>query len=95
MKKDNILLYVLLGAGALGLWYYYKNRNKKRAVTITDITNEVAKEEAIKFPEPFLADYNIVMPSDLVSKRVQEKAAVLTQGRYEIQNDKIQDPLFI
>ena len=95
MKKDNFLLYVLLGAGALGLWYYYKNRNKNEPLTITDINTQVMNEEAIKFPQPFLADYNIVMPSDLVSKRVKEKAAQLTAGRYEIQNDKINDPLFI
>jgi hypothetical protein len=35
------------------------------------------------------------MPADLVSKRVKEKAAVLTAGRYEIQPDKVQAPLFI
>ena len=95
MKKDNFLLYVLLGVGALGAWYWYKNRNKKQDLTIADINAEVTQPEAIQFPAPFLADYNIVMPSDLVNKSVREKAAQLTAGRYEIQNDKIQDPLFI
>ena len=93
MKKDNFVWWVLGGVGAVALWYYYNN--KKKSVTNQDLVVDVLKEEQDKYSTPFKAEYNIVMPADLVSKRVKEKGEQLRAGRFEIQPDKVQAPLFI
>ena len=96
MKKDNFITYVLLGVGALGVWYYFKNRkNKIKPVTQGELVTAVIKEEEDKYSTPFVNEYRIVMPSDLISKRVREKSAKLTAGRYAIQEEKIQNPLYL
>ncbi len=94
MKKDNFIWWVLGGVGAVALWYYYNN-NKKKNITTQDLVVDVLQEEQDKYSTPFKAEYNIVMPSDLVSKRVKEKAALLTAGRYEIQPERAQPPLYM
>ena len=94
MKKDNFIWWVLGGVGAVALWYYYQN-NKKKSVNTQDLVVDVLNEEQDKYSTPFLVDYNIIMPSDLVSKRVREKAEQLRAGRFAIQPDKVQAPLFI
>ena len=94
MKKDNFIYWVLGGIGAIALWYYYNN-NKMKSVTTQDLIVDVLKEEEDKYSTPFKAEYNIIMPADLVSKRVREKGEQLRAGRFEIQPDKVQAPLFI
>jgi len=94
MKKDNFIWWALGGVGALALWYYYQN-NKKKSVTTNDLIVDVLKEEQDKYSNPFQAEYNIVMPSDLVAKKVKERADMLTAGRYEIQPQRVQAPLYI
>lgn len=94
MKKDNFIWWVLGGVGAVALWYYYKN-NSKKTITQGDVVSAVIQEENDKYSTPFQAEYKIVMPSDLVSKRVKEKAAELTAGRYEIQPQRVEAPLYI
>ena len=76
--------------------YYDKvYQNNKKKVTTQDLIVDVLKEEQDKYSTPFKAEYNIVMPADLVSKRVREKGEQLRAGRFEIQPDKVQAPLFI
>jgi hypothetical protein len=94
MKKDNFIYWVLGGVGAVALWYYY-NSNKKKSVSTQDLIVDVLKEEEDKYSTPFIVEYNIVMPADLVSTRVREKGEQLRAGRFEIQPDKVQAPLFI
>jgi hypothetical protein len=94
MKKDNFIWWALGGVGALALWYYYQN-NKKKSVTTQDLVVDVLNEEQDKYSTPFQVDYNIIMPSDLISKRVREKGEQLRAGRFAIQPDKVQAPLYI
>lgn len=96
MKNDNYINYVLLGLGVIGVWYYFKNRNSKPTpITEEQIVAAVVKEEEDKYSTPFKADYKIVMPSDLISKRVREKSEKLRAGRFAIQPERVQDPLYI
>lgn len=94
MKKDNFIWWVLGGVGAVALWYYYQN-NKKKSVTTQDLVVDVIKEEQDKYSTPFQAEYKIVMPSDMVSAKVRAKAEALRAGRFAIQPEKVQAPLFI
>lgn len=96
MKNDNYINYVLLGLGVIGVWYYLKNRNSKATpITEEQIIAAVVKEEEDKYSTPFVNDYKIVMPSDLISKRVREKSEKLRAGRFAIQPERVQDPLYI
>lgn len=96
MKKDNLITYIVLGASALGLWYYFKTRSKKaRPITEGELVAAVIKEEEDKYSTPFVNEYKIVMPSDLISKRVREKSAELRAGRFEIQEERVQQPLYL
>lgn len=95
MKKDNFIWWVLGGVAAATLWYYYKNNKNNKSVTTEDLIVDVLQEEQDKYSTPFQAEYKIVMPSDLVSQRVKEKAAILTAGRYEIQPQRVEAPLYI
>jgi hypothetical protein len=96
MKKDNFITYVLLGVGALGILYYFKNRKKRvKPITQGELVTAVIKEEEDKYSTPFVNEYKIVMPSDVISKRVREKSAKLRAGRFAIQEEKIQNPLYL
>lgn len=92
----------LLGFGAGILGVYLWNQYRKKAIkptsemTIKDavaIAKDVVAEESGKFSDAVKEQYNIIMPSDLVSKRVKKKAAKLTEGRFAIQEDKIKEPV--
>ena len=73
MKNDNYINYVLIGLGVVGVLYYLNSR-KKRAIPVTEeqLVAVVQKEEEDKYRTPFVKDYKIVMPSDLISRRVRE-----------------------
>lgn len=94
MKKDNFIWWVLGGVGAVALYYYYQN-NKKTSVTTQDLVVDVLKEEQDKYSTPFQAEYKIVMPSDMVSAKVKAKAEALRAGRFAIQPEKVQAPLYM
>jgi len=96
MKNDNYINYVLFGLGVVGVLYYLNSR-KKRTIPVTEeqLVVAVQKEEEDKYSVPFREDYKIVMPSDLISKRLKEKAAQLKEGRFAIQPDRVQKPLYI
>jgi hypothetical protein len=96
MKNDNYINYVLIGFGVVGVLYYLNSR-KKRTFPVTEeqLVVAVQKEEEDKYSTPFVKDYKIVMPSDLISRRVREKGEQLRAGRFAIQPDKVQVPLYI
>lgn len=96
MKNDNYINYVLIGLGVVGVLYYLNSR-KKRAIPVTEeqLVAVVEKEEEDKYSTPFVRDYKIVLPADLISKRLKEKAAQLKEGRFAIQPEKVKAPLFL
>ncbi len=96
MKNDNYINYVLVGLGVIGVIYFLNSR-KKRAIPVTEeqLIAAVEKEEEDKYSTPFVQDYKIVLPADLISKRLREKAAELKAGRFAIQPDKVKAPLFL
>lgn len=96
MKNDNYINYVLVGLGVIGVWYYLKNRSTKATpVTEEQIVAAVVQEEEDKYSTPFVNEYKIVMPSDLISKRLREKSEQLRAGRFAIQSERVQDRLFL
>lgn len=92
MKKDNTIWWILGGLGALTLWYYYK---KPIVSNQTKLVTEVLTEEEAKYSDALLKEYNIVMPSDQVNAKVKAKGEELRKGRYALQPQKMNPPLFI
>lgn len=97
MNKNNTLLYLVLGVGALGAWYWYKKNKAKNEIKQDgeDLLAVVIKEEEDKYGTPFNKEYRIVMPYQMVSKKVKEKGVELTKGRFAIQPEKVKEPLYI
>lgn len=95
MKKDNLIWWIVGGVAAYALYQYYKNKNKVVVNNSSNLVDVVVDEEQTKYPEPFLAQYNIVLPADMVSKRVKAKGEELRSGRYAIQAQRINEPVYI
>jgi hypothetical protein len=92
MNKDNTIWWVLGGLGVVALLYYYK---KPKVTTQTKLVADVLTEEEAKYSNALLREYNIVMPADKVSAKVRAKGEELRQGRYALQPQRINPPLFI
>jgi hypothetical protein len=92
MNKDNAIWWVLGGLGAIALLYHYK---KTKVSTQTKLVTDVLTEEEAKYSNALLRDYNIVMPADQVSAKVKAKGEELRKGRYALQPQRINPPLFI
>lgn len=94
MKYGQLILGVLIGGVAYYLWN--ENRNKKNATdVVVDTIKEVKKEEEEKYPDVVKKKFDIVMPSDLVAKKVRAKGKDFTERRYEIDLNKVKEPLSI
>ena len=83
---------------AAHLWnrVYGKTGKNPADLTVREVAvvaQDVIREEGGKFGEALKREYDIVMPSDQISKKVVEKAKDLTRGRYAIQEDKIKTPV--
>lgn len=96
MKKDNLIWWVIGGIGAYALYRYYHNKPKV-VPTFDDskVLDIVVAQEAKNYSDPLKAQYNIVLPVDMVSKKVKVKGEELRSGRYAIQPQRINDPLYI
>jgi hypothetical protein len=94
MKKDNLIWWIVGGIGVYALYRYYQNKNK---ATIDDskVVDIVVSEEANKYPKQLLSQYNIILPVDMVSKKVKAKGEELRAGRYALQPQRINKPLSI
>lgn len=96
MKKDNLIWWILGGIGAYVIYSYYKKNNGMSLNEMpTASTNEILVEEGDKYGDPLLAQYNILMPADMVSKKVKAKGEELRQGRYAIQPQRINPPQYL
>lgn len=92
----------LFGAAAGFLLYHVYSKSRQRAgsmpLTIEEkarIAAEVIQDESQKYSDILKKQYDIIMPSDQVSKKVREKANEITRSRYEINLQKIKEPVRI
>jgi hypothetical protein len=92
MKKDNLIWWVVGGIAAYALYRYYKNKKDIKVID-ADIMSEVVNEEEDKYPNSLLAQYNIILPVDMVSKKVKAKAEELRAGRFALQPQRINKPV--
>lgn len=92
----------LLGAAAGFLVYHIYCKSSQRAGTSTltieekaRIAAEVIQDESQKYSGILKSQYDIIMPSDQVAKKVKQKADEITRSRYEINLNKIKEPVRI
>lgn len=94
MKYGQFILGLLAGATVMHILHkkgYMSNKPK----TTTEMIVDIKEEEKAKYPDPIKKKYDIVMPSDLVSKKVRQRAKDLTRGRYEVDLNKVKEPVSI
>lgn len=92
MKKDNLIWWVIGGIGAYALYRYYQNKNAVK-VAATSLVDAVVDDAKSNYDNSLLAQYNIILPVDMVSKKVQAKGEQLRAGRYAIQPQRITNPV--
>jgi hypothetical protein len=99
----NKWYYIGLGAAIAGVaTIIYLNRKEKALkdkpltdAEITGIVEQVQVEEAAKYSNALLKDYEIVLPTAVADKRVRELAEKITRDRSKINPKKIKKPLMI
>lgn len=79
----DFIIGALAGAIAYHLWSQARAGNPP-SISIEDLSTEVKAEEGQKYKNVMERQYNIVMPSDMINKKVREKADRLTAGRYSV-----------
>jgi molybdate-binding protein len=95
MSISNFLLGVGVGVFA---YHIIKKMNEKKDVSqltpseIGVIAQDVIRDEGSKFSRVLRSQYDIVMPSDQVSKKVRKRAKQLTEGRYAVKVDQLTPP---
>ena len=96
--KGNFLLGVGVGILAAYLWKQMSKKAGKQPEKLTieeavTLAQDVVKDESNKFGSALKKEYDIVMPSDQVSKKVRMRSKELTEGRYAVKVDNIQKPV--
>ena len=79
----DFIIGALAGAIAYHLWSQEKAGNPPK-ISIQDLATDVKAEEGEKYKNVMERQYKIVMPSDMINKKVREKADRLTAGRYSV-----------
>lgn len=96
--KSDFLLGIGVGVLAAYFWrkVHIKSGKEPSDMTLRELANvsqNVVAEEGNKFGEALKKEYDIVMPSDQVVKKVKKRAKELTDGRYAIKADNIKPPI--
>lgn len=90
---------ILLGVAAV---IYLNRKEKKKPVQPIPVTDktieeilipEVKQEEANKYTNAFLKQYEVVIPTAIASKRVREKAETIAESRRKINPRKVKTPI--
>lgn len=99
MKLGDFLIGALVG----GVVYHIYMKSRQKAVATkpmslgekVKLAVDVVEEESQKYSDVLKKEYDIVMPSDQINRKVRERGAALTQRRKEINLDKIKEPVSI
>ena len=97
MKIGDFLIGALVG----GVVYHIYMKSRQKAVATkpmslgekVKLAVDVVEEESQKYSDVLKKEYDIIMPSDQINKKVREKGKMFTQRRREIDLNQIKEPL--
>jgi hypothetical protein len=99
MKDQKFLGGLIVALGVVGVIYYMNRKKKvdnlKKASDIEGLSSEAMANGITAYRAPVQAVYDIVLPHAQVAKSVQQKAAELTEGRYDIIVDRVKTPIYL
>jgi hypothetical protein len=93
----NFILGIAVGAIGLHILHRmgYMGATPPKTQEEKDAAVSDVMEEAKSYGDALKRQFDIVMPSDVVSKRAEELGKVFTQGRYSIDPTREKAPLSI
>ena len=98
MKTVNFLFAAAVGALAYHIWRKSTEKSAGKQLIAEEqaqVVADVIVGESQKYSDVLKKQYDIVMPSDKVAAKVKAKAKQLTRGRYEVDLNKIKEPVTI
>lgn len=96
MKLGDLLIGAFVGAVAYHIFLKSRQKAGNTPMTLGEkvkLTTDVIEEESQKYSDVLKKEYDIIMPSDQISKKVREKGNLFTQRRKEIDLNKIKEPV--
>jgi hypothetical protein len=92
MKYGQFFVGLLVGAVAMHVLHKmgYMSNNPKNA---SDAVKDVNEDELSNYSDPLRKKYDIVLKPNKYSRRVVEKAKDLTEGRYEVDLNRVKQPV--
>lgn len=94
----NFILGIAVGAIGMHLLHqmgYMGDAKGQGAAEPKPEGQPMKDEEAKNYSGALTRQYNILMPSDMVSRKMKEVGKEFTQGRYSIDESKINPPISI
>jgi hypothetical protein len=98
MKTINFLFAAAVGALAYHIWRKSTDKSAGRPLSVeekTQIVAEVINDESQKYSDALRKQYDIIMLPNKISAKVKAKGQELTRGRYEIDLNKVKQPVTI
>ena len=94
MKYGQFFVGLLVGAVAMHVLHKmgYMSNNPKNAL---DAVKGVNEDELSNYSDPLRKKYDIVLKPNKYSRRVVENAKDLTKGRYEVDLNRVKQPVSI
>lgn len=97
----NFLLGMAAGVVAAAIYRSYTQKVKtaeKKPLTAEEkiaVVKEAVTDEANKYGAALRKQFTILLPSDLINKKVAEKGKEFTQRRYELREETIKPPVVL
>jgi hypothetical protein len=98
MKLVDFLFGAAVGVVAYHIYSKSRQRAGKTPLTLQEkvqIASDVIEQESQKYSDVLKKQYDIIMPSDQISKKVRQKGNEFTQRRREIDLNMIKEPVSI
>jgi|688.fasta_scaffold110141_7 hypothetical protein len=98
MRTINFLFAAAVGALAYHIWRKSTEKSMGKQLTAEEqaqIVSDVIVDESQKYSDVLKKQYDIIMLPNKLSNKVKAKAQELTRGRYEINLNKVKEPVTI
>lgn len=98
MRTINFLFAAAVGALAYHIWRKSTGKSAGKQLTAEEqamIVSDVIVDESQKYSDVLRKQYDVIMLPNKLSAKVKAKAQELTRGRYEINLNKVKEPVTI